>query len=129
LCPGVPAGSRAEFAVTHSHPDGELSVLFLTRYPVSGASSRYRVFQYIPYLEALGIRCTIQSFMDEPMYRLGLAPGRNLAKFLALVRAVFRRLSALRRWREYDALYLQRELLPFGPPLIERWLKRRGATI
>ena len=110
-------------------PAGELSVLFLTRYPVSGASSRYRVFQYIPHLEALGIRCTVQSFMDEPMYRLGLTPGRNLAKFLALVHATFRRLWLLRRWREFDVLYLQRELLPVGPPWIERWLKRRGATI
>ena len=115
--------------MTHPLPDGELSVLFLTRYPVSGASSRYRVFQYIPHLEALGIRCTVQSFMDEPMYRLGLTPGRSLAKFLALVRAIFRRLSVLRRWREFDALYLQRELFPVGPPLIERWLKRRGASI
>lgn len=110
-------------------PKGELSVLFLTRYPVSGASSRYRVFQYIPYLEALGIRCTVQSFMDEPMYRLGLTRGNNPAKIAALALAIFRRLRVLRRWREFDALYLQRELLPIGPPLIEQWLKRRGATI
>ncbi|HZF45887.1 MAG TPA: glycosyltransferase family 4 protein [Sphingomonadaceae bacterium] len=109
--------------------EARLSVLFLTRYPVSGASSRYRVFQYIPHLEAQGIKCTVQSFMDEPMYRQGLMRGRNIAKFGALIRAVFRRLSMLRRWHEFDALYLQRELLPFGPPLIERWLKRRGATI
>ena len=113
----------------HGAANDRLSILFLTRYPVSGASSRYRVFQYLPYLEALGIRCTVQSFMDEPMYRLGHMRGHTLAKTGALLRAVLRRLWVLRRWREFDALYLQRELLPLGPPLIERALKRRGATI
>ena len=104
-------------------------VLFLTRYPVEGASSRYRVFQYLRHLETLGVEAEVQSFMDTPMYRLSLAPGRTGAKIWATVRATFRRLSALRKWRRYDALYLQRELLPFGPPLIERALGKRGAVL
>jgi glycosyltransferase involved in cell wall biosynthesis len=48
---------------------------------------------------------------------------------LATLRATWRRIAALRRWRRYDAIYMQRELLPFGPPLLERWLKRRGAVL
>ena len=71
-------------------------VLFLTRYPVEGASSRYRVFQYLSHLKALGVEAEVQSFMDTPMYRLSLAPGRTGAKIWATVRATFRRLSALR---------------------------------
>lgn len=106
-----------------------LSVLFLTRYPVEGASSRYRVFQYLPHLRALGVECTVHSFMDGPMYRLSQQPGRIGAKLVATGLALLRRLRALRHWRRYDILYLQRELFPFGPPLIERWLKRRGAVL
>lgn len=106
-----------------------LRVLFLTRYPVEGASSRYRVFQYVPHLERMGVRCTIQSFMDTPMYHMTLRPGLTLAKILATLRATARRLKTLWRWRDHDIIYLQRELLPFGPPLLERWLKRRGAVI
>ena len=104
-------------------------VLFLTRYPVEGPSSRYRVFQYLPHLEGLGVQTEVQSFMDTPMYRLSLTPGRTGAKIAATLRATARRLWALRRWRRYDALYLQRELLPFGGPVVERWLKRRGAVL
>ena len=104
-------------------------VLFLTRYPVEGASSRYRVFQYLPHLQALGVEAEVQSFMDTPMYRLSLAPGRTGAKIRATLKATLGRLWALRRWRHYDALYLQRELLPFGGPVIEGWLKRRGAVL
>lgn len=104
-------------------------VLFLTRYPVEGASSRYRVFQYLPHLKALGLQADVQSFMDTPMYHLSLAPERTGAKITATLKATARRLRALRHWRRYDALYLQRELLPFGGPVVERWLKRRGAVL
>lgn len=111
--------------MTH-HP---LRVLFLTRYPEEGASSRYRVFQYLPHLKKLGVDAEVQSFMDTEMYRLSLRPGRTGTKVFATLRATLRRLWALRRWRSFDAIYLQRELLPFGKPVIERWLKRRGAVL
>lgn len=109
-------------------PDS-LSVLFLTRYPVEGASSRYRVYQYVPYLERLGIRCTVQSFMDGPMYGLSQRPGQTAKKLFRTLRATLARLRAVARWKDYDIIYLQRELLPFGPPIIERWLARRGAVL
>lgn len=104
-------------------------VLFLTRYPVEGASSRYRVFQYMEHLKKLGVQGEVQSFMDTPMYRLSLTNGRTGAKIVTTLRATARRLWALRKWHRYDALYLQRELLPFGGPIVERWLKRRGAIL
>ena len=108
---------------------GPLRILFLTRYPQAGASSRYRVYQYVPHLEALGIRCKVQSFMDDAMYRLSTQPGQSGRKIIATVDACLRRLAALWHWRDYDIIYMQRELLPLGPPLVERWLKRRGAVL
>ncbi len=104
-------------------------VLFLTRYPVEGASSRYRVFQYLPHLRALGMDCDVQSFMDRRLYDLSFQPGRTWAKFWATVRAIWRRVRAVAGHRRYDAVYMQRELLPFGPPLLERWMQRRGAVL
>jgi len=104
-------------------------VLFLTRYPIEGASSRYRVFQYLPYLERHWITADVQSFMDTPMYHLSLSPGRTVVKVWATLCATVRRLWALRSWRQYDIIYLQRELLPFGPPIIETALRKRGAVL
>lgn len=106
-----------------------IRVLFLTRYPVEGASSRYRVFQYLPHLKKLGVNADVQSFMDAPMYRLSLGPGKTGAKTWATLQAVVRRLWVLRHWRCYDILYMQRELFPFGGLIIESWLKRRGAVL
>ena len=106
-----------------------VKVLFLTRYPYEGASSRYRVFQYIPHLERLGVDCKVQSFMDSRMYALSFAPGRTPAKFAATLTAVFRRIWALRSFKKYDIIYMQRELLPFGPPVLERLMKASGACL
>lgn len=106
-----------------------LKVLFLTRYPLEGASSRYRVHQYLPALASLGVVCDVQTFMDEDLYRLSFAPGHTLSKAWATLRACARRLSKLRQAGAYDIVYLQRELFPFGPPWVERWLKKRGAVL
>ncbi len=106
-----------------------LSVLFLTRYPKEGASSRYRVFQYVESLERLGLKCDVQSFMDESMYRASIAPGRTMRKLIMTMAATAKRLRAIFSAKHYDVVYLQRELLPFGPPWIERWLARSGVTL
>lgn len=106
-----------------------LRVLFLTRYPVEGASSRYRVYQYLPHLEALGVHCQVQSFMTQAMYQLSFSKGRSLRKMWETGKAVLRRLAVLAGYGRYDIIYMQRELLPFGPPIIERFLRWRGATL
>jgi glycosyltransferase involved in cell wall biosynthesis len=106
-----------------------LRVLFLTRYPVEGASSRYRVYQYLPHFEALGVKYRVQSFMSSAMYQLSFSKGHSLRKLWETSRAVLRRLTVLSGLGRYDIIYMQRELLPFGPPLIERWLRWRGATL
>ncbi len=106
-----------------------LKVLFLTRYPYEGASSRYRVFQYIPHLERLGVSCKVQSFMDRRMYALSFTPGRTPAKLAATLKATLSRIWLLRGFRKYDIIYMQRELLPFGPPILERLMKAFGACL
>lgn len=106
-----------------------LRVLFLTRYPVEGASSRYRVFQYLPHLRDLGVECEVQSFMSTEMYRISFQSGRIFRKLWETAKAVVRRVRATAGHRRYDIVYLQRELLPFGPPVLERWMKRRGAVL
>lgn len=106
-----------------------LRILFLTRYPAAGASSRYRVFQYLPLLRSQGLECDVQSFMDDRLYQLSFSHGRTPAKLWHTIKATLRRVVAVLRHRRYDIVYMQRELLPFGPPLLERWMKRRGALL
>ncbi|MHA6334519.1 glycosyltransferase family 4 protein [Qipengyuania sp. CAU 1752] len=103
--------------------------MFLTRYPVEGASSRYRVHQYIPHLKELGFDCTVQSFMDSEMYHLSLSSGATGRKIWLTAKACLRRLRVLAQFREFQVVYMQRELFPFGPPVVERALARLGVPL
>ena len=104
-------------------------MLFLTRYPELGASSRYRVYQYLPYLGDYGISWQVQSFMDERLYSMTFQPGRPFSKAWYSFLSLMRRVRAVARHRHFDVVYMQRELLPFGPPLLERWMKLRGTPL
>lgn len=106
-----------------------MKVLFLPRYPYQGASSRYRVYQYLPALEQQGIKATTSPFMSEALYQLSLKPNNTIKKIILTLFATIKRLAILIFYKQYDIIYLQRELFPFGPPIIERLLKKLGCTI
>lgn len=103
-----------------------MKVLFLPRYPIEGASSRYRVYQYLPYLNSAGIDYDVEPFMSSSMYQLMMQPGNNVKKTIAILKATLQRIVVARKAKEYDLVYLQRECLPFGPPWLERFINRLG---
>ncbi len=103
-----------------------MRVLFLTRYPKEGASSRYRVYQYLPYLNAKGIDYQVESFMSLHMYALSQKSGHTMLKMLLMFVACIKRLGVLWRCRSYDLIYMQREALPVGPLVLERWFRFLG---
>jgi glycosyltransferase involved in cell wall biosynthesis len=103
-----------------------MKVLFLTKYPEQGASSRYRVYQYLPYLEEQGVRCTVRPFMGSRLYNLAFQPSRFGTKSLLYVTAFVKRLGAILEARRYDVVYFQRECLPFGPLVVERAINLFG---
>lgn len=106
-----------------------LHVLFLTKYPAEGASSRYRVYQYIEELRDQGIHSKVKPFYSSPGYRAVFQANSALKRGLAVLQGLTNRVIHVLRAGQYDVIYMQRELLPFGPPFLERHLKRRGARL
>ena len=101
-----------------------MKVLFLAKYPYEGASSRYRVYQYLPYLDAAGIRYRVQPFMSPRMFRAVNQPGRAPLKAMYAAMALLRRVAVALHARHFDLVFLQRECLPFGAPWLERLFRR-----
>lgn len=104
-----------------------MHVLFLTKYPPHGPSSRYRVYQYIPRLENEGIACTVRSLHTgayvESRYR-----GRG-GSALYYAGRLLDRLRSVAAVKRDSIVFIQKELLPFMPPLPEYLLQRSGVRL
>jgi glycosyltransferase involved in cell wall biosynthesis len=99
-----------------------MKVLFLTRYGRLGASSRLRTLQYVPWIEAAGMSCTVQAlFSDEMLQAKYRAGGYRLAAVLSAYRA---RLQVLLERNEFDLVWIEKEALPWLPAWVECLLLR-----
>ncbi len=96
-----------------------MKVLFIVPYPTEGASNRYRVEQYLPYLEEQGIRCQIRPFMTRAFYRLLHRRGQLLKKAFYFLGACLKRTGDLFWAFRSDVIFIHREAAPVGPPLFE----------
>jgi glycosyltransferase involved in cell wall biosynthesis len=95
-----------------------LRVLLLTRYGRTGASSRLRFLQYLPGLDEYDIDVHPAPFLDDD-YLKGLYDGRRPA--MRRVLAFYsERLHSLVKAREFDAVWIEKEVLPWVPDGISR---------
>jgi glycosyltransferase involved in cell wall biosynthesis len=98
-----------------------MNILFLTRYSSDAPSSRYRCYQYIPIFEKYGIKCDVSSLME-----LGYVEGLNKnkrSKTFQLISLYLARFYFLLKVRNYDFVFIQKELFPYFPSLFEHLLK------
>lgn len=103
-----------------------IRVLFLTTYPLEAAQSRYRIYQYVPYLEARGFQCRVAPFLSRDLFRILYKPDAWGRVSAGLLGAALRRVSEVIRAARYDLVVVAREAMLFGPPVVE-WLIRRLA--
>jgi glycosyltransferase involved in cell wall biosynthesis len=98
-------------------------VLILPRYDRLGASSRYRTFQFLPALRSAGIQTAVAPLLSNAhllrAYRIG--PGGSPSRE-TMLRAGARRLAAVFSAFRYDAVILEKELMPRIPLHLETLL-------
>ena len=108
-----------------------MKVLFFLLDGATNASSYHRVLQYFPLLRASGIQPDASRPVPEPLYqrlieRGGSTPAEKFA-FYGLFLAS--RLGHVVRAKDFDVAVIQRDLFPFGPPLLERLLASRNVRL
>lgn len=102
-------------------------ILGLTRYGRLGASSRQRFFIFEPVLRQHGVNVEWQCFFsDDQVTRLYREGTRS--KF-ELLRSYWNRVSAISRASQFDAVWIEKELLPWVPPFLENFLLRHDRII
>jgi glycosyltransferase involved in cell wall biosynthesis len=94
-----------------------MRVLALTRYNSQGPSSRVRFYQYIPYLESLGIDLQVSPLLGDEYIR-NLFSGKQQS-VSSLLLAYGKRVASLLYHRSFDLLWIEKELLPWLPAWVE----------
>lgn len=87
-------------------------IIFLTPIAEKGASSRYRVYQYIEYLRD-AYKCEVFPFMTNEIYTK-FKEGKKLSIILQLPFLLLKRIyTILFKIHRNDTVFLHRDILPF----------------
>lgn len=89
----------------------EKSVLFLTLYPDTAASPRYRVTQFLPKLRERNLRCVVASAVSEKEFARLTGPRREVRPFWYHLHETRRRIKQLLGASSYDIVFVQKALL------------------
>jgi glycosyltransferase involved in cell wall biosynthesis len=98
--------------------DRKLKILGLSLFGKKGASSRYRLYQYIPLLEAKNIFIDAFPLINDRAYDvfMGIKRINPVAKpfvrFSLVVTALILRFFHILKAGSYDAVYIQKDVLP-----------------
>jgi glycosyltransferase involved in cell wall biosynthesis len=94
-----------------------MKVLLLTRYGRTGVTSRIRFLQYLPYLKNHGVDIHVAPFLEDD-YVASLYKWKRSAR--AIAAAYCRRVRQLLGAGRYDLLWIEKELIPWIPAILER---------
>ena len=102
-------------------------ILAITVKPVLAPETRYRVLQYIEPFNRAGLKVDHRSFLDEYFFRLHVGqksgPASTVKKlihyFILYARMV---VFLMKNMHHYDAIWINREISPVGPPILEKIL-------
>jgi glycosyltransferase involved in cell wall biosynthesis len=95
-----------------------MRLLLLPKYGPKGASSRYRLWQYVPLLEQLGHTVEVRPLADDEYLEILYSSGAR--KSSALLINYLRRIVDVVVAKDFDAVICEQELLPYVPYWLER---------
>jgi glycosyltransferase involved in cell wall biosynthesis len=105
-------------------------VLFFAWRPRVNASARYRIYQYLPRMRDAGIDCRVCAPSSEALFIRWYGSGGKVGKAFYLMISLFNRCcQVFLLARGYRVVFVQRELFPVGPPLLEWILHKTGKKI
>ncbi|WP_338826217.1 hypothetical protein MTBGP_07180 [Moorella thermoacetica] len=107
-----------------------MKILFLSKYGALGSSSRYRIYQYLDGLQQKGITFDVHCLLDNwYIQRLYSQPSKWGKLNNRIPLAYLRRLAKLKDATHYDIVFVEKEIFPYLPFDVERWLCRRGVKL
>ncbi|TAN62771.1 glycosyltransferase [bacterium] len=106
----------------------KMGILFWVPYPRQGASNRYRVEQFLPFLKER-YKVRLRPFWSEPAYKILYEKGRHLRKIFYFALGFLSRISDLICISRFDIVFIHREACPIGGAFFETLAARAGRPI
>ena len=97
-----------------------MKVLALTKYGRMGASSRMRSIQYAPFFLAAGCDVTFSALLTDELLEKRYREGRYAT--FEILRVYIKRALLLKRRREFDLIWIEKEAFPWLPEFVESML-------
>lgn len=105
-----------------------MKILALATHPIEGASTRYRVLAYLPFLERHGHTVTFHPFFPSDALATIYRSGSPLEKLFYVLRGALERAAQLKSGG-FDLLFIHREIFPLGWTVFLSRLKKRQFRI
>lgn len=93
-----------------------MRLLVLPKYGRLGASSRLRSYQHLPFFRHVGIDVHVHSLLGDAYVRALYGKKRDLR---SIVSGYMTRMGKLFSARSFDAVYMEKEALPWLPAVLE----------
>lgn len=104
-----------------------MNVVYFSKSSELGPSSRYRAYQFLPYLHAAGIDCSVRPLLGPAYFKIleiQFGPIRFVAKTLYAIARFVKRGCDLLAIHVVDLVVVEGQLFPYCPATIERLLVR-----
>lgn len=92
-------------------------------------SQRYRFEQYLNYFKSEGFDWELSEIITENDDKIFYHPGNYFTKALILLKSIFIRLNDLRRAKNFDVIFIQREALLLGSSYFEKQFYKKNKVI
>jgi glycosyltransferase involved in cell wall biosynthesis len=106
-----------------------MNILFWVPYPREGASNRYRVEQYLPYLTGSGIKYVLHPFWSREGYKILYRPGYFFIKMYYFFLGTFSRVKDIFSIGRYNIVFIHREAYPIGGAIFEKMIGMLGKPV
>ena len=109
-----------------------MKVIYLSKYSSIGPSSRYRIYQYLPYLAQYGIDVDIRPLLKDRYFEIIKIENfivKNLFKiFYAAYRCIIRFFDVLKS-NKYDLVVIEHQAFPYLTFFLEYFLRMLNKNI
>jgi hypothetical protein len=106
-----------------------MRVVYFSKTSEIGPASRYRIYQFLPYLQSAAIRCSVRPLLGPGYFKLieiPVWPIRVVGKAVYSAIRFMKRLWDLATMEKPNLIVVEGQLFPYCPPWIERLLAWMG---